>query len=316
MSTSKEKYIKFCDQEADRMRIYHQHWWLDAVCGSDGWEVAVIENAEGVIAALPYHIYKKGYLTMPEFTQTIGPWIKYPDGQKYSKRLSYEKKMINELMDQVPGYKMFSQRIHYQFTNWLPFFWRGFAQTTRYTYVIEDISDTDKVIAGFDHSKRKNIKKARKVVKIHEGLQPEEFYKNHKYTLKKEGKDIAYSYQRFLKVYEAVKEKNAGGIYYAVDEKGNMHAALFIIWDQVSAYDLISTIDTDYRSSGAASLLVAYALEKVKDKVNVFDFEGSMIEGVENSFRQFGTVQYPYMQITDDRRNIVEKLFHKIKGGI
>ena len=71
-----------------------------------------------------------------------------------------------------------------------------------------------------------------------------------------------------------------------------------MIWDAETAYDLISTIDPEYRNSGAASLAVYEIIKYVKTQgITGFDFEGSMIEGVENSFRKFGTVQTPYFFI-------------------
>ena len=38
-------------------------------------------------------------------------------------------------------------------------------------------------------------------------------------------------------------------------------------------------------------------LEYLSDKVCGYDFEGSMIEGVEESFRHFGAAQTPYFTI-------------------
>lgn len=73
---------------------------------------------------------------------------------------------------------------------------------------------------------------------------------------------------------------------------------MLVIWDENSAYDLISTIDPTYRNSGAASLLILEMIKYLQKITLKFDFEGSMIENVENSFRQFGAVQTPYFQIT------------------
>ena len=38
-------------------------------------------------------------------------------------------------------------------------------------------------------------------------------------------------------------------------------------------------------------------IEFLSDKVPGYDFEGSMIEGVEESFRHFGATQTPYFSI-------------------
>ena len=91
---------------------------------------------------------------------------------------------------------------------------------------------------------------------------------------------------------------NSGRTIAAYDENGNLHAALFVIWDKISAYDLISTIDPEYRTFGAASLLIKEIITYTSTLTSKFDFEGSMIEPVERSFRQFGAKQKSYFNVS------------------
>ena len=208
------------------------------------------------------------------------------------------------------------QQFDYSITNWLSFYWKGFKQTTKYTYVIEDISDIDKVYNDFEHAKRKNIKKANSIIEVKYDISSEEFYQNHKLTLAKQGDVIEYSYDTFKKIYDVSYKNNSGKTIYAIDSNNNIHCALFIVWDDNSAYDLISTIDIDYRNSGAASLLVFEAIKYVSNYTKKFDFEGSMIESVEKSFRQFGSEQKPYFRIYKDYSTIfkLSKLIKAILG--
>jgi lipid II:glycine glycyltransferase (peptidoglycan interpeptide bridge formation enzyme) len=194
---------------------------------------------------------------------------------------------------------------HYNYTNWLPFYWSGYQQTTRYTYVIENLADLELVFSNFDHSKRKNINRAEKIVNIYDNLKPEEFYDNHKFTLNKQGKNISYTFELFRNIHTNVKKQDAGKIWCAKDNEENIHAAIFVVYDSKSAYYLISTIDPDYRNSGAASLLLKHAITYVSQFTKKFDFEGSMIQGVENSFRKFGAVQNQYFRITKDNRLVM-----------
>lgn len=41
---------------------------------------------------------------------------------------------MNYFIDNLPKFDYFNMNFHYSITNWLPFYWRGFKQTTRYTY--------------------------------------------------------------------------------------------------------------------------------------------------------------------------------------
>ena len=57
---------------------------------------------------------------MPPLTQHLGPWTKLSNG-KYSTKLSQEKELFNELLNQLPNYDIFRQRFSPAITNWLPF---------------------------------------------------------------------------------------------------------------------------------------------------------------------------------------------------
>ena len=129
-------------------------------------------------------------------------------------------------------------------------------------------------------------------------LSAKEFYNNHKMTLEKQNAKIEYSFEHFKSMYDAVYANSSGITLYAVDKKSNIHSALFLVWDNASAYNLISSIDPSFRDSGSFAFVIKNAIEFVADKTKKFDFEGSMIEGVENSYRAFGGVQKPYFSIT------------------
>ena len=76
-----------------------------------------------------------------------------------------------------------------------------------------------------------------------------------------------------------------------------MHAALFLISDSETMYNVISTIMPCYKNTGASALVVYEAINFSKTKVRNFDFEGSMNEGIELSFRQFGGAQNSFFTI-------------------
>ncbi len=279
--------------------VFVQPWWLDAVAPGQ-WDEVVIERGGNLFARMPYVLKKRRgltFITVPPLTQVLGPWLRpYPG--KEANRLSEEKQLMTELIDKLPHFDYFDQKFHYSVTNWLPFYWRGFSQTTRYTYVLEDLSDLDAIFDNFSKAKRKNIRKASQIVTIKYDLSARDFYNNHVLTLAKQKQRILYSFDLFDRIYRASYERQAGKILYCVDDNNNIHSAIFIVWNNYSAYYLISTIDPDFRNSGSATLLIWEALKYLADKTSRFDFEGSMIEGVENSFRSFGAKQIPYFQVS------------------
>ena len=42
MSSNKEKYKELC--KANDVPLFSQYYWLDAVCGSNNWDVIVVEE--------------------------------------------------------------------------------------------------------------------------------------------------------------------------------------------------------------------------------------------------------------------------------
>ena len=298
---SLEAWNSFVD-ESPQGCIFCRSWWLNTVCPGS-WEILLLRRGGRIIAGLPLvprraHGFRVA--TMPPLTQTLGVLLAPPRSESYEKRLSADMEATSELLAALPRFAYFSVKCHGNFTNWLPFYWQGYRQTTVYSYALEDLSDLEKVFASFAHAKRKNIKKAESEVTVREDLAAREFYDNHQMTLAAQGEQISYSFDFFERIYKTTHERGAGKTWWATDAAGNIHAAIFIIFDARSAYYLISTIDPRFRNSGAATLLVKKALEYVAPRTKRFDFEGSMIQGVEQSFRKFGAVQKPYFVISKD----------------
>jgi lipid II:glycine glycyltransferase (peptidoglycan interpeptide bridge formation enzyme) len=300
LSENKTIYREYC-RTKQNLPVFLYDWWLDAVCGHDNWDVSLVRNDSELIAFMPYYLKKVLFFNisvMPQLTQFLGPWINYPNDLKLSNRAEFEKKMMNELIVNLPDCDHFEQNFHFSVKNWLPFYWKGYSQTTRYTYIIEDLTNADRIFENFSPGKRKNIRKAEETVEVRYDLSAEEFYSHHKKTLASQGMNISYSEELFKKIYDAAYSQKSGRTIYAADTNGNIHSALFVIWSKYSAYDLISSIDQDYKSSESASLLVWEMIKYLSGKSYRFDFEGSMIESVERSFRQFGTEQKAYFNVS------------------
>jgi len=309
--TNKEKYRLFCEKEKT-VPIFSQAWWLDSVAG-DSWDVCLVEDGEGIVASMPYATKKQYGLTLlshPLLTQNLGPWIK-PSKAKYNKMLSQQKKWMQELIDQLPEYDYFSQSWHYSQTNWLPFYWRGFEQTTRYTYVIEDLSNLDKVFGNFHSSYRNKVRKAEKIVTILKDMEAEGFYEINKKTFLRQGVDVPYSKLFFLKHDNALANRKSRMIFYAIDSDENVHSALYLTWDNMSSYVHMAGEDPKFRSSGAGIFLIWEAIKYTKNILNLnkFDFEGSTIESVEKVRRDCGALQKPYFTVTHKPSKIVKTMF-------
>jgi lipid II:glycine glycyltransferase (peptidoglycan interpeptide bridge formation enzyme) len=74
-------------------------------------------------------------------------------------------------------------------------------------------------------------------------------------------------------------------------------AAAFLVWDSHSMYYLIPCYDETYKDSGASALLALEAIKFARSKGVAFDFEGSMIKGVAQHYKQFGSSATRYYGI-------------------
>lgn len=319
---NKNRYRTLCDTVCD-IPLFLQAWWMDAVCEPDNkkWDVFLIEQNKEIIAAMPYHFIEKLGVKMvfqPTHTQYNGIWINYPKNQTNNQRLRFEKMAMTQIIDQIneANIRVFQQNFYHQITNWHPFYWKGFKQTTRYTYILKNIADTTQIFGNFHSFKQKHIKKAQQQLVVDYSLSPQDFYSFHASTLASYNKTLFYSEKLFLSIFKNAQMRNQAQIIAIRDLQNNLQTAAYIVWDRQSAYYLISAIDPKYKSTGASSLMVWEAIRYLADKTENFDFEGSMIENVAKSFEEFGAEQTPYFEIT--RSNLLfstlVELLKKIKS--
>lgn len=297
----KALYSRLCEQEKT-IPIFGQAWWLDSVCGEDNWDVCLVEKNNQVLASMPYNIKKRYGLTLlslPPLTQTLGPWFR-PSEAKYNKVLAQQKDLMNALLEQLPKFDYFLQNWHYSNSNWLPFYWGGFEQTTLYTYVLPDLTDIDFIWNGLQENIRREIRKAsgRYNLSVRDDLTIYDFLKLNRMTFSRQGKKAHYTENFVVRLQVACKTHECSRILIAEDTDGKRHAGVFIVWDDNSAYYLMGGGDPELRNSGATSLCMWEAIKYASTVTKHFDFEGSMIEPVERFFRAFGAIQTPYFSIS------------------
>ncbi|WP_299493160.1 GNAT family N-acetyltransferase [Acaryochloris sp. IP29b_bin.137] len=284
--------------------VFQKSWWLKALAPNQ-WEAIELFNQNGdVIARLPFvRKSHKGlmWVTMPPLTQTLGPWLAI-SSTKYSGQLTQQKELMIALIEQLPPCDCFSQNFHYSITNWLPFYWQGFTQTTRYTYVLEDLTDLEKIRSGFQSNLRGKIRKAKEQVAVRTDLGVEKFLDIQTLTYERQGLKLPHSRDLVRRLDQACVAQNARRIFFAEDSQGRIHAAVYIVWDQNAAYYLMGGGDPELRSSGAHSLALWEAIQFAATVTQRFDFEGSMQEPIERFFRGFGAKQMPYFAIRRESR--------------
>ena len=158
--SNKDKYRLLCNTEKN-IPIFSHDWWLDTVCGEKKWDVLLIEQKGKIQATLPLYVPHSDIVSMPSYTQTMGPWFTASSSDtKYTTELGRRQELCKQFTEELKRYPHFLQNFNYDITDWLPFYWAGYNQTTRYTYLLKNIRDHQAVWENMSPNIRRNITKA------------------------------------------------------------------------------------------------------------------------------------------------------------
>lgn len=284
-------------------RFYEDSWWFDCVA-PQGWGVIKIEDSDGkLLARLPYVIKKDRFgfktITKPMFIQTQGPWLERKETNY--KNLVFQETVCSELIRKLPK----CDRVDFYFDpsmqNWLPFYWHGFSQTTRYTYVLDDLNDLDQLYKGFSSRTKRAIKKAEKNgVQIEQSDDIEILLKVLKETFDRQNIKQPNHDDILRKLFKAGVERDCMTLLVARTKEGDVCAANLFVKDRDITYYLAGGAIQKYRNLQAQSLIMWHGIKQASEHCSKFDFEGSMIQGVEGFFRGFGARQVQYFRVSKD----------------
>lgn len=299
--------------------IFQQAWWLDIVCKSGEWKLLSAKNKQGeILGTLPYFITRIAGMRLirtPPFTPYLGVWLDYSKcSGSLAKRYGFENEVIADLVKQLPKVASYHQVHPEQLQNWLPFYWLGYRQTTRYTYIFEELNPV-RIWEGMKDKTRNLIRKARRLgLSVRQENDLEKFLVLQAKTFARQGISLRQDADIFRSLHEEIHRRGQGAIYFAEDESGIAHAALYLVWDAETAYCWQLGADTELRKSGAVQLLLWHSIEAASQKVRRYNFEGSILPHIEPVFRAFGAERKAVFQIRKFGNRFLEALWVLLKG--
>lgn len=311
-----ELWNKFVDQ-SPQGSIFSKTWYLDAL--QVEYKILSVQQNGEIKAGIVLTKNEIGAYSNPMFDKYLGVLYShsYNKGQK---ELSEFYEITVLLAKEVKKYKSFDYYFHPYFLNWIPFYWQGFSQQTRYTYIInlkKLISDIEK---NFHLNIKRNIKNALKSsIKINKMVESEQLFNLINKTFLRQGSSAPFNKKKFILFIENMIQKNSFESFGAYNN-GKLISVAGFVFDARSSYLLINGLDIENEIRGANALLIFEAIKFFKDKVEYFDFEGSMLPGVEQFYRRFGGELTPYMRIWNDNffnyvKTKVKKLYKKLRYG-
>lgn len=300
MIEDKNLYDAFVDSSPQGC-LFQKSWWLDTVAPNN-YTILAIRDKNGIIAAWPLvfqNILNLRLCMPPKLTPRLGILFGPTRKLKYAEQLSEEMRLTRELIELMPKHRLFTQQFHHQFLNWLPFYWKKYKQTTRYTYVIENLSDLDLVWENVRHNTKRKIQKAEKLgLKVVTDLSLDTLLDLNEFSFKRQKLNLPYSREYVKKIDRSCTKRGARKMFFAVDSQGQVHAAVYIVYDTKAAYYLLGGGNPALRHSNGHALVLWEAIKFASTVSASFDFEGSMHSNIEPFFRGFGGLQKPYMEIT------------------
>ncbi len=297
---NKDRYIDFCSKTY--VPIYSKPWYMDAICLPENWDVWLYETGGNILAAMPYYMETRGkykYITKAPFTQTNG--LVFIDDPKRGKikEAELQKKVIDQACEYIETLNLdcYEQQYSHSFKDWSPFFWHNYTIFVRYSYIIDDTSDMERVWSGYKTDYRNQILKGQKLTHISDDISEDVFYSQYEKVFEKQGLPCNLSRDLWHRLYNAAIENNSGKIVCSKDDSGNIHAILFLVWDEKYMYHLMGGYDPEYVKSQGYLSLTHYAISLAHQKGLAYDFEGSMIHQIAKSYRQFGGDPKPIYRI-------------------
>lgn len=275
--------------------LFHTVSWLTA--SGEKFKIYGCFSGEELIAGLSL-IYKSRWglriATHPPLTPYLGILFRKSEA-KYVNRLSREKKISRYLAKRVKeDFDYVNIGFSHSLVDLQPFIWEGFSVSIRYTYLLK-LDNIEDVWSGMDETRRKNIRRAEKdgiYVESDSGFEElfalvEKTFKRQK--MKTRFRSVAFRYN------ETLEKQGRCRSFVARNKKGNPIAGVYIVWDWNRSYYLLGGYDPEQSHHGASALAMWEAIKFTKEGLglNEFDFEGSMIQPVEQFFRKFGGILTP-----------------------
>ena len=180
----------------------------------------------------------------------------------------------------------------------LPFYWNKYKVNVYYTFkILLKDNDESSILKNMSVKTRNLIKKAKK-----DGITADESTDVN--ILKKlVNKTFSRQNKKFPRKFmeKVLKEFPPGrNSFLFISWKGKYPiAAVYCVYDRKVAYNLMTGYDHERSHSGAQSLAIYKAILKAQSLgLEIFDFEGSMVQNIEKFFRGFGGALVPYYRVS------------------
>jgi hypothetical protein len=289
--------------------IFSKSFWLNCYDQSSYKILGIFSDGRVVGGiALPS---QNGNLKRSKMITPIVPYFEQTD--KTATLIEINKRFLSPLAEYIcREYEAIDLSWHPSLINWLPFYWSGFSQTTKFTYILNLDQSNEEIWRGFQTKIRTDIRKSEaEGIKITQGGM-EDFIEIAKNTNNYAESD----FELFRRIYSNLHPLGKISVLVARATNGKaLCAGVFLLDDGVSYYWL-GAHQPKENLFGAPSLLIWKFIDSKPQQLRELNFLGSVMPNVEKFFRGFGGDLVPYNIVSLKRPKVVQKLANTIRRMI
>lgn len=282
-------------RESPQASVYALHGYASAI--RPGWRALIVRKGETWKAVMPLAVSKKW-----RYQAVLQPFFAQHWGVMFAPAptsLSHQKRCLQLVLEELQDVELFAVNFSPRFAYPLPFYWENYQLHTRYTYQLSLTPTTTELWQQLAASLKRQVMKAERNGCLLVPIEPRDLMALIRQN-KSEGKDLLGEAdpRTFETLCTYALASGLGTLKGLRAASGQLLAgALFVDFLGERLY-LQGAFLPGKGDSGAMSSLMWQALLDAKaHECHVFDFEGSMISGIESFFRKFGAQPVPYLHI-------------------
>jgi len=280
--------------------VFGSKKWL-SVYGDELTIIGIFKDEHQMIGGFYFLKTKKfgfTFLKLPPYTPHCGLFF-VSESKNNSSVNNFSKDIMNEVCRFFSNQKSALVILAFPFyiKDLQPFIWDKYKVVPNFTYQIDLTAGIESIKGNFDSKNRNVINKAIKeeVIVKENAIDKQKLYD---FFINSLGSTDANIYKKELSNILLQFSENSNSFSLVAQKEDQLLGAVFCIYDQKTCYYLLGGVKKEARVAGVNNLLVQRSIEKAQDLgCRVFDFEGSMLPGVEKFFRSFGPDLVPYYTV-------------------
>jgi hypothetical protein len=274
--------------------VFHYSWWLEAT-GSEFKILGYWDEEGRLIGGIPLPFKRRAGLVLyhsPQLTPYLGPIFDLTAVDKAAERLFIMRQFGEQLARAIRGFDSLSYTAGAAAPDLQGFLWAGFRADLAYTFRIDAGTTIDQAFQQISRTHRQKLNKHAECL-IETVNDVSVLAKLSNQTFERQAIARPYSENYLQRLWQEVSKRKRGIVYTARDLNGRPAAALLVVYDYRTSYQIVSGMDMAVPSSPAGGLLTWRGICDALNAGRTFDFEGSRIRGVEQYYRRWGGQAQP-----------------------